>query len=1050
MAGSDLTITISGDRRGLKRDLAGADRDLSKFSDSTKTRMKGIAKAAAGAGLAFGTAGLAFGIKKAIDEWRDAEKVGKQTEAVLKSTQGVAKVTANEVGRLAEKLSLVAGVDDEVIQRGANLLLTFKGIRNEAGKNNDIFNQTVRTTLDMASAMAAANDSEINLKTASIQVGKALNDPIKGMSALSRVGVTFSESQTKVIERLVASGNKMGAQKMILRELKSEFGGSARANADSMDRLGVAIDNVFEKFGKKLAPIITEAATKLVRFVTQMKSGKGAGGDFARVLGRIGDVIHELFVSFRHLVQWVGNAIHNMDRFGDRTRRIIFAVGRAFADVFNDIKRLTGNVIAFMLHRFADFLNVASKIPIIGDRFEGLEKDVRAAANRVDQLGENIRRVPKRISVAVQLKALQSGDFKPLQDPADLFGPSGGAKITEGLKSYSRKRGRRWLRDHPAFGRLGLTGPLGKMPTGADVDQFNDDASRFGLIVTSGFRAGDDGWHGQDRARDYATPGAFGPSPGQMAFARYMAANFGSKLLELIYTPLGFGIKNGQRVAPYAQADHYDHVHVAMRRGGMIPGQGTGDKVPVLAEPGEGFINRRAVAAMGGKRVIDAINAMIPRFVSGGVVARAAYQAGFRGPNLLRAVAEAKGESGWDEGAVGDGGASIGLMQIHQPSHPWARGLNLKDPLVNMRAAFRVFKSSGWGAWHADHTPHIGAAQAAIAGLGSKISKGLTGKAEDTGPWFKSGGRVGKKTDLPEGITWFEDGSAVKVKNGKIVERREATREGRKLARERTPVKGRTTLPSIGETREDLRYERQQEGLEGIRDDDQVTRRERRRAERSYMQRAKVLNARARAKRKRLRQINRELKGKLRPATRQRLLQEKAQLVSDIGQIHSDLRQITYSYRDQVAPFEAEVVEPPTPMDFASRDLALAQLTPGTADDLAALTAQHAIAGSALQAAFATPDPRDDIEAANNLKSLRDAISSLTGEIEEQNRLQAERDAIQKQIAENQKTIIATAKSQGPALERALLMIVNGGLGGNAGLGRSFPSFAGLGGLART
>lgn len=56
------------------------------------------------------------------------------------------------------------------------------------------------------------------------------------------------------------------------------------------------------------------------------------------------------------------------------------------------------------------------------------------------------------------------------------------------------------------------------------------------------------------------------------------------------------------------------------QRGGMIPGWGDGDRVPVMAEPGEGFINKRAVRALGGPAVINAINAMIPRFATGGVV----------------------------------------------------------------------------------------------------------------------------------------------------------------------------------------------------------------------------------------------------------------------------------------------------------------------------------------------------------------------------------------------------------------------------------------------
>jgi hypothetical protein len=98
------------------------------------------------------------------------------------------------------------------------------------------------------------------------------------------------------------------------------------------------------------------------------------------------------------------------------------------------------------------------------------------------------------------------------------------------------------------------------------VDQFTPMATQqFGLQVTSGYRPGDPGYHGVNRARDYSN--GTGPTPQMMAFAKFMAGSFGGSLAELIYTPLGFSIKNGQVVAPYAQAAHYNHVHVAFGRG---------------------------------------------------------------------------------------------------------------------------------------------------------------------------------------------------------------------------------------------------------------------------------------------------------------------------------------------------------------------------------------------------------------------------------------------------------------------------------------------------
>jgi hypothetical protein len=101
------------------------------------------------------------------------------------------------------------------------------------------------------------------------------------------------------------------------------------------------------------------------------------------------------------------------------------------------------------------------------------------------------------------------------------------------------------------------------------VDSFTSMASSYGLTVTSGYRPGDPGWHGVNRARDYSN--GSGPTPQMMAFARFLVSNFGSNLKELIYTPLGFSIKNGQTVPPYARAAHNNHVHVAYALGAGMP-----------------------------------------------------------------------------------------------------------------------------------------------------------------------------------------------------------------------------------------------------------------------------------------------------------------------------------------------------------------------------------------------------------------------------------------------------------------------------------------------
>lgn len=101
------------------------------------------------------------------------------------------------------------------------------------------------------------------------------------------------------------------------------------------------------------------------------------------------------------------------------------------------------------------------------------------------------------------------------------------------------------------------------------VDAFNPIAASYGLQITSGYRPGDSGYHGVNRARDYSN--STGPTPQMMEFATFMAAAFGGDLAELIYTPLGFSIKNGQVTLPMAADSHYNHVHVAYALGAKNP-----------------------------------------------------------------------------------------------------------------------------------------------------------------------------------------------------------------------------------------------------------------------------------------------------------------------------------------------------------------------------------------------------------------------------------------------------------------------------------------------
>jgi hypothetical protein len=209
----------------------------------------------AGGALVGGVVALTGAVGGFVNGARDAERITRLNEQVIKTTGGAAHVTAAQVDDLSTALSNKTGIDDDNIKSSANLLLTFTNVRNEVGKNNDIFNRATAASQDMAASLG------VDGKAAALQLGKALNDPIKGITALSRSGVSFTEQQKKQIKTLVAHGNTLGAQKIILKELGKEFGGAAAASSDPMQKLGTILTNTAEGLAGKLLPWLDKAAT---------------------------------------------------------------------------------------------------------------------------------------------------------------------------------------------------------------------------------------------------------------------------------------------------------------------------------------------------------------------------------------------------------------------------------------------------------------------------------------------------------------------------------------------------------------------------------------------------------------------------------------------------------------------------------------------------------------------------------------------------------------------------------------------------------------------
>lgn len=260
-----------------------------------------------GGALAVGVAGAAaVGITSilttGLDEVKDYEKGLAQLEVGLKSTGNVAGITVGEMEDLASSIEAYSGQTDDSIVATEQLLLTFTNIRNEAGAGNDVFSQTTKIAADMAARLGGeASDS-------AVQLGKALNDPVKGVTALTKVGVSFTSGQKESIKSMVAAGDTMGAQKIILAELNKEFGGSAAAVGDTLpgkiERGKRAFEGMAQSLVTLVAPALStlvEGGTKAIQFVgPQIEKGIGVVVTAVKpILSEIGGGVRAFFAAFK-------------------------------------------------------------------------------------------------------------------------------------------------------------------------------------------------------------------------------------------------------------------------------------------------------------------------------------------------------------------------------------------------------------------------------------------------------------------------------------------------------------------------------------------------------------------------------------------------------------------------------------------------------------------------------------------------------------------------------------------------------------------------------
>jgi hypothetical protein len=394
-----------------------------------------------------------------------------------------------------------------------------------------------------------------DLNSSAIMVGKALNNPAKGLTALTRVGVTFTEQQEKQIKALVESGKTMKAQKIILAELRSEFGGSAKAAGET---LGGQINILRERFNNWAGDMVEKAIPMLKRLAAWFSKSilpalRDLGASIRKAWPDIQEFLQELFKGAQKLAPvW---------RLAIQIIVILIRVWAKFISVYaqgvGKIIEVTARFVGYLREKGGSALEfVRDKLALVRDTARFTFEFIRDKAQLVvDKVRLIIQKLKEFVGFVRGIPGKIGGVF------SGVAGAIGGV-----------------------FGGDGIVAAVGTGPSNISRTLYDDLAlgNQAGLVLSSGYRPGAITSTGNPSLHGVFPAKAIDMAGSAAAMWRFFWAEVSrgasSGLREIIHSPYwwhpGVGVTRIPPSAGSVLADHYDHVHVGSydRGGWLAPG----------------------------------------------------------------------------------------------------------------------------------------------------------------------------------------------------------------------------------------------------------------------------------------------------------------------------------------------------------------------------------------------------------------------------------------------------------------------------------------------
>lgn len=238
-AGADFSAVTTQAKKAAKS-MRTMQADVSRSCSGMKASIGSMKKVLSGLGVAVGISAVISAAKVAAEAYDKQSEAEIKLATVMRNTMKARNSEIQSVLDLCSAQQKLGIIGDEVQLAGAQELATYLTKTSTLKKLIPVMN-------DMAAQQYGYNVTAENTTTIATMLGKVMNGQV---SALSRLGYTFSEAQAEILKY----GNEEDRAATLAKVINQSVGGMNRTLASTpagrMQQLSNALGDIREKFGE--------------------------------------------------------------------------------------------------------------------------------------------------------------------------------------------------------------------------------------------------------------------------------------------------------------------------------------------------------------------------------------------------------------------------------------------------------------------------------------------------------------------------------------------------------------------------------------------------------------------------------------------------------------------------------------------------------------------------------------------------------------------------------------------------------------------------------